>query len=171
MQVQQIYDSIQSAQPGKIWKSEHYIAAMDRASFIIGSPTAPLPLMVIPECGNYRYAGDTATISIEEKEFNSMSEVSKESSVATLDAEKVAFPLTLRPAKAADRFTPFGMKGYKLVSDYLTDRKRNYFQRQSQLVLEDASGEIVWLVGERVSSKVAITTDTIKCLTIRYYYR
>jgi tRNA(Ile)-lysidine synthase len=61
------------------------------------------------------------------------------------------------------------MKGYKLVSDYLTDRKRNYFQRQSQLVLEDASGEIVWLVGERVSSKAAITTDTIKCLTIRYY--
>jgi tRNA(Ile)-lysidine synthase len=61
------------------------------------------------------------------------------------------------------------MKGCKLVSDYLTDRKRNYFQRQSQLVLEDASGEIVWLVGERVSSKVAITADTIKCLTIRYY--
>ena len=169
MQVQQIYDSIQSAQPGKIWKSEHYIAAMDRASLIIGKSLAPLPLMVIPECGNYRYAGDTAIISIEEKEFNSMSEVSREPSVATLDAEKVAFPLTLRPVKAADRFTPFGMKGYKLVSDYLTDRKRNYFQRQSQLVLEDASGEIVWLVGERVSSKAAITTDTIKCLTIRYY--
>jgi tRNA(Ile)-lysidine synthase len=61
------------------------------------------------------------------------------------------------------------MNGCKLVSDYLTDRKRNYFQRQGQLVLCDASGDILWLVGERVSAHAAITTDTINMLRIRYY--
>ena len=169
VQVQQIYNCIQSSQPGKIWKSEHYVVAMDRTTLIIGKPVEALPVMVIPECGIYRYAGDTATISLEEKEFSSMLDISKEPSIATLDAEKITFPLTLRPVKPADRFTPFGMKGYKLVSDYLTDKKRNYFQRNSQLVIEDATGEIIWLVGERVSAQVAITADTIKTLTIRYY--
>ena len=68
----------------------------------------------------------------------------------------------------SDRFQPFGMKGSKLVSDYLTDRKRNYFQRQQQRVLEDFEGKIIWLVGERVSQAVAYTQKTIKILSVRY---
>lgn len=43
------------------------------------------------------------------------------------------------------------MKGKKLVSDYLTDRKKNLFEKQSQLVLKDAKGQIIWVVGERTS--------------------
>ena len=39
-----------------------------------------------------------------------------------LQAERITYRLT----QQGDRFKPFGMKGTKLVSDYLTDRKRNY---------------------------------------------
>jgi tRNA(Ile)-lysidine synthase len=63
---------------------------------------------------------------------------------------------------------PYGMCGTKLVSDYLTDKKYNLFQRRRQKVLVDASGEIVWLLKERVSQKVAVTDNTINVLTVRY---
>ena len=67
------------------------------------------------------------------------------------DDEQTAelFPLMLRFTREGDRFRPFGMKGTKLVSDYLTDRHHSLFQRQRQLVLTDAKDNILWLVGER----------------------
>ena len=78
----------------------------------------------------------------------------------------MAFPLTVRIWKEGDRFAPFGMKGTKLVSDYLTDRKKNYFERRRQLVVEDAKGNIVWLVGERTSEKCRVKADTEEVVLI-----
>jgi tRNA(Ile)-lysidine synthase len=60
------------------------------------------------------------------------------------------------------------MKGSKLISDYLTDKKKNYFQRKAQLVVADAIDKIVWLIGERVSAEASVAPDTIKVLTLRY---
>ena len=69
----------------------------------------------------------------------------------------------LRHTQQGDAFIPFGMKGRKLVSDYLTDRKRNLFEKQSQLILADSAGNILWVVGERTSDDFRIkhTTETI----------
>jgi tRNA(Ile)-lysidine synthase len=75
---------------------------------------------------------------------------------AQLDASKVRFPLTLRPIAEGDRFVPFGMRGSKLVSNFLTDQKVSPMDRHHQLVLTDASGDIVWLVGKRISGRHAI---------------
>ena len=86
--------------------------------------------------------------------------VVKSKSVACLDAKTVTFPLVVRPWKSGDRFAPFGMRGTKLVSDYLTDCKLNFFQRRRQLVVEDATGLIVWLVGERTSEKCRVGEKT-----------
>ena len=58
------------------------------------------------------------------------------------------------------------MKGTKLVSDYLTDRKRNYMEKISQHVLTDKTGEIIWLIGERTSDHCRITPDTQSILEI-----
>ena len=94
--------------------------------------------------------------------------ISKEHDTVTLDAEKVRFPLTIRRVEKGDRFVPFGMKGSKLISDYLTDRKKNVFEKQSQLVLLDANDNVLWLVGERPDARCCITENTIKALVVRY---
>jgi tRNA(Ile)-lysidine synthase len=58
------------------------------------------------------------------------------------------------------------MKGTKLVSDYLTDRKRSLFDKRRQLVVTDATGQIVWLVNERPADSFRVTDNTkmILCL-------
>ena len=58
------------------------------------------------------------------------------------------------------------MKGTKLISDYLTDRKRNYMEKMSQHVLTDRKGEIIWLIGERTSDGSKITPQTESILEI-----
>lgn len=164
--VLQIYDNLHAA-TGKVWHSDEYVAAMDRDSIILGRDVLYNPPMVIPEEGTYIYnVNEKFSISKEPRDPNL--QISKEPFDIMLDADKVTFPITIRLARVGDRFAPYGMKGTKLISDYLTDRHKNYFEKKSQLVIEDANGVIVWLVGERVSQKVSIQSDTINILRIRY---
>ena len=119
----------------------------------------------LPEEGNYSFAGNTR-IRIRRYPRTADFTPSKESHRITLDANQVSFPLTYRLTQQGDRFKPFGMKGTKLVSDYLTDRKRNYMEKMSQHVLTDKTGEIIWLIGERTSEHCRITPDTQSILEI-----
>ena len=110
----------------------------------------------LPSNGKVKSTHGTLTIAT--MEFDG--DIPKERNKASLDADMLHMPLTLRSTLPGDRFAPFGMRGTKLVSDYLTDRKKSLIERQSQLVVCDATGEIVWLVGERPSSRCCINEKT-----------
>jgi tRNA(Ile)-lysidine synthase len=90
--------------------------------------------------------------------------VSKNPFVATLDAQKVAFPLTVRRVEEGDRMQPYGMRGTKLLSDLMTDCKLSLFDKRRQLVVVDAQGVVIWAVGLRVSQQVAVTDHTSEVL-------
>ncbi|MCL2727474.1 MAG: tRNA lysidine(34) synthetase TilS [Bacteroidales bacterium] len=79
--------------------------------------------------------------------------------VATLDAGKLHFPLTLRTWQKGDRFIPFGMKGFKKVSDFLIDVKVPLWEKERQQVL-CSNEEIVWLVGRRIDDRFKVTEAT-----------
>ncbi len=67
-----------------------------------------------------------------------------------VDFNKVKMPLTVRPWKNGDRFSPLGLGGSKLVSDYLTDRKLEHHRRRNQIVVLSGT-EIVWIPGYGIS--------------------
>ena len=119
----------------------------------------------LPEPGIYRLA-DGLSLTLEKTDISDDFRISKSPEVATLDINKVKFPLTLRPIRQGDRFTPFGMKGTKLVSDYLTDIKCSVIDRQRQMVVEDATGMIIWLVGRRTNDKCRIESSSNAALII-----
>lgn len=152
---------------GKTWTSETHQLVTDRDCILIREKqTEAFQGMKIPETGCYVLPrGEKIKLSIREREIDFSP--SKEKFLITLDADAVTFPLHLRLAQYGDTFHPFGMKGKKLVSDYLTDRKKNLFEKQSQLVLEDAKGQIIWVVGERTSELCKIKEDTKKILYIQ----
>lgn len=95
-----------------------------------------------------------------------LTEIPKTPEKVALDAEKILTPLTLRYTREGDKFQPFGMKGKKLVSDYMTDHKMSLFQKEQQCVV--CSGDdIIWLVGQRPDHRYAIIpgkTQTILLL-------
>ena len=161
------------SQSGKSWESSTHQLVIDRKALLLRKrdENACRPFR-IPETGTYVISetkDKTERISIKEVVVDDVFKISKERDTITLDAEKVRFPLTVRRVETGDRFIPFGMKGSKLVSDYLTDRKKNAFEKQEQLVLLDAEGNILWLIGERPDARCCITKNTIKAIVVRYF--
>ena len=120
--------------------------------------------VLLPEEGNAETAEGTLTIKC--SAFNG--DIPKERNIACLDADKLQLPLTLRSVQNGDRFAPFGMRGTKLVSDYLTDRKKSLMEKKRQLVVTDATGKIIWLVNERPSSRCCVDKETEKVLILEW---
>lgn len=162
-QMTEILSSLNSQ--GKLWTSGSHECTIDRGRLLCQKRKDPIDPLVIPEPGNYR-VNDSFCYTFRVIGRTNDIQPSKEAYHATIDAEKARFPLTLRLTESGDRFTPYGMKGSKLVSDYLTDRKRTLFQKRDQLVLTDAFGHILWLVGERTAQGCAISETTRQVLHI-----
>lgn len=68
--------------------------------------------------------------------------IEKSPQTGLFDFEKLTFPLHIRTWQKGDFFIPFGMKGRKLVSDYLTDIKISKSKKEKQLVV--LSGKILF---------------------------
>ena len=81
------------------------------------------------------------------------------SATAMLDADSLTFPWTLRLWREGDRFRPLGMKGTRLISDFLSDCKLPLRQRERVWVVE-SGGQLVWVVGLRVAQAACITPKT-----------
>ena len=163
-QIEQILASLQG-ESGRVFTSPTHTLVIDRQSIIVEPVREPMKPLVIPEPGVYCLDG-TAKVRVEQ--ISTGTRVSRDPQVATLDASQIHFPLTLRPVQEGDRFQPFGMKGQKLVSDFLTDQKQNILEKRRQLVLTDVSGTILWLVGLRIADPYRITESTNSILQITY---
>jgi tRNA(Ile)-lysidine synthase len=87
-------------------------------------------------------------------------ETSKDS--ASIDCDKLSFPLTLRTWQPGDWFVPFGMNGSKKLSDYFSDRKYSRLDKEQAWLL--CSGDnIIWIVGERIDNRFKVDKTT-KCI-------
>ena len=153
---------ILEAETGKIMSSSQgYDVLKDRERLIIERTLKPFNPMRIPEEGMY---------VLDEKMRLSLRKcaayVSKKPFVATFDAQKVVFPLTVRRVEEGDWMIPYGMMGRKLLSDLMTDRKMTVFEKRRQLVVVDAQDVIVWAVGLRIADSVAVAETTQSVLEL-----
>lgn len=164
-QVEQVYGQLGSG-PGRVFYSATHQMLIDRGYILIEPiDAAPMRKMKIPEVGVYVLDGNLK-LKFEAVGGSACLELSKSKNCCYADMSKVSFPLVVRPCAVGDRFVPFGMKGSKLVSDYLTDIKMNLFDKRRQLVVADASGRIIWLVNQRPDNRVRIGDDTEAVLKI-----
>ena len=167
-QIEQIYGSLDTCSAGKIIASDSHELAFDRGSLLVQPRTNVADAarsMRIPETGTYVFS-DSLKIKVAAEDCGDDYVPSRAADCVCLDASDIKFPLTLRHIEQGDRFVPFGMNGMKLVSDYLTDRKKNVFEKRVQLVVTDAQQRIVWLVGERTDNRFRITPHTQQALRL-----
>lgn len=152
------------AETGCIFTSSlGYDLLVDRGRFVVEPTLKSLKPLCIPEEGTYVLDEETK-ISVKKVPVW----VSREERVATLDASKVHFPLTVRRVEKGDKMVPYGMRGHRLLSDIMTDRKMTLLEKRRQIVVVDAKGIIVWLAGIRISDLCQIDDTTTEVVEIHY---
>ena len=175
-QVRQILDAdcggiVSSAMGYEVLKDRSRLIVEKTEDYSLGARNViskPSKRMIVPEEGTYVIGGFDGK-TVENSRFRVRKcavYVSKVPHIATLDAAKVTFPLTIRGVEEGDWMVPFGMTGRKLLSDLMTDLKMNVFEKRRQLVVVDAQGVIVWAVGLRTDQRVAVSDATKEVLEI-----
>ena len=83
-----------------------------------------------------------------------------------IDADKLQGRLRLRLWKRGDKFQPFGMKGSRLVSDFLTEQGLCRLEKEWVWLLEEEGGRVVWVVGLRADERFRVTNLTKRVMKI-----
>jgi tRNA(Ile)-lysidine synthase len=155
---------ITSSSSGKQLYTSSHRFVKDRDSIIIipcnNEPPKPITIKEANDFNKLKFI--EAKTFLVDKTFR----INRDKDFATLDLSILKFPLTLRVWRSGDFFYPFGMKGSKKVSDYLTDRKYSLIDKEKALVLE-SDNKIVWLVGERIDSRFCLTNKSREALVLR----
>lgn len=155
--ISQIMQSF-SSQSGKKFESTTHTAIHDREKLFVTKNNQKVSIeLTILETDTSISANDMV-LSINKINKDAFI-LHRNPAVANLDLKKLQFPLVLRRWKQGDSFIPFGMKGRKKVSDFLTDIKVPLHKKDGIYVLESA-GEIAWIVGYRISNVFAVTDST-----------
>ncbi len=82
-------------------------------------------------------------------------------SIATLDFDKLTFPLEIRKWQQGDSFYPLGMKGKKKLSDFFIDNKLPLNEKENTWLLT-SGGHVAWIIGMRIDNRFKITAQTKK---------
>ncbi len=153
---------ILTAETGRVFSSpQGYDVLVDRGHLLVESSLKPMKNLRIPEEGTY-VLDDQTRISVKREPVW----ISRDAAVATVDASRVRFPLTVRRVEEGDWMIPYGMEGRKLLSDLMTDRKMTVFEKRRQLVVVDGEGNVVWLVGIRTDNRCRVSSDTTEVLRL-----
>ena len=99
-------------------------------------------------------------------ERNHLTEIPRQSSEAYLDADRLEFPLLVRPWQQGDSFQPLGMQGKKKISDLMIDHKIPVNLKSKVHVIVSGT-DIVWVVGLRIDERYKVTAATRRILSLR----
>lgn len=162
-QVDEILTSLDK-EPGKVWTSKSHRIIKDRRFLIVATnkQSEQTWLTIEKESSRVQANGIALSFSMPSAvgyELNTMK------NVASIDMDKLTFPLTLRKWKQGDHFYPFGMKGKKKVSKFFKDEKMDLASKERTWIL--CSGErIVWVVGHRLDHRFRVTEGTRKVFRV-----
>lgn len=145
-QQKEIAESLESTS-GKIWESRTHRLLKDRDKLIIQEKNK-----------------QQEDLQIIQEQVSEISETDPH--LAYFDKDKLTAPITYRTTKEGDWFIPFGMKGKKLISDYLTDIKATRFEKENQL-LALCGEDIIWVVGRRSDNRYRVDKNTKQIIRLR----
>ncbi len=155
-QIKDIFATL-SGQPGKQFTSKEWRVIKDREWLLIQKLSAT------------KENAPSFRLVREEAEYTPHFAIPCEKHTACFDADKLNGEITLRKWQKGDTFVPFGMKGKKLISDYMTDRKFPLTEKENQWVL-CCDDRIAWLIGERTDDRFRVDESTRKVVIYKQIF-
>ena len=159
--LERLHDAILERNTGAEFMAGDWRAIVDRDCVIVGPMPSDPPAITIDL---HQPTGNRAGFSWSLFEGESIA-VPDSMEEALLDADRLEFPIELRPWRAGDRMRPIGLGGSKLISDILIDAKVPRTRKDMAYVLLSGE-EVAWLVGHRIGEGYQATECTRRVLRI-----
>ncbi len=163
--VDSLLASFEAQSSGRRFYSREWVAYTYQGEILITPIPSDDPCEVSVESDALRNYCGNSILYYEHLDIGALESFSVPEKVALLDADKLSYPLTLRRWREGDYFVPFGMSGRKKVSDFLIDSKVSQPEKERQFVLL-SGGEVVWVVGRRISERFKIEGQSENILRI-----
>jgi tRNA(Ile)-lysidine synthase len=172
--IEDIIELVRRGKAGDRLYLPHGIRAIKDYSTLILTSDPPVKLdtytmevpgeMVLKEAGSLIRATIQESQELEEKDLTSTLE-SRLSTTAVFDADRLIFPLAVRPRKEGDFFYPLGFGKKKKIQDFFVDEKVPRDERDAVPLV--VSGEdIIWVVGYRGDERFKVTDETKRVLRL-----
>lgn len=88
---------------------------------------------------------------------------------ASVDADLLVYPLTLRPWQPGDVFYPLGMASKQKLSDFFVHQKVPLHQKNEVPLLVNGNNDIVWVGGYRPDNRYKVSDNTKKVTIFELY--
>lgn len=163
----QVADALQMRCGGMITTNKGLVCATNKHLIFGPLPTpfktkvVTLPLANAEQVVNS--LGDNLKLKITLLQRNELNCLKCAPNELNIDFSKIKGVLKIRSVEPADRFSPFGMKGTQLVSDFLTNQHASRLDKLMARVLTDDEG-ILWLVGYRADNRTRLSDHTQQVL-------
>jgi len=138
--------------PGKKFYSPEYILAINRTNISIkknGADFERININSIEELKKLKFLKVETVYTFILPKKNEL----------VVDPSTFVFPLTIRKKITGDKLKPFGMKGFKLVSDLLKDEKLDSFEKENIKSLVNGNKDIIWVMGLRSDERYKVTKE------------
>jgi len=149
--------------PGKKFESSTYILWLDRQKLFLHKKNRRQAESLLVTAGSKETALGNIILSYTTAEAEKLV-ISGNKDLAFFDAEKIKFPLELRPWQEGDYFFPFGMRGKKKISDFFTSLRIPLPEKPAIPLLVNGNGDILWVTGYRQDDRYKVTEQTKKVL-------
>lgn len=160
---EEIYNSLNSDSGKQFYSHTHRVIKDREKLFVLPLPDKNERIFYIEKDDIELFEPFDLTIeTLDNDDF----EISKKSTIANLDLNRLEFPLLIRKWRQGDYFQPLGMDGFKKLSDFFIDQKIPVHEKENTWLL--CSGQkIVWVMGHRIDNRFKITPETKQILRIK----
>lgn len=143
-----LYDGL----PGKNFASRTHELTIGRDEIVVQKKGKPFDAVEVKSIDDFKKTGFVKMSRVKKFTLPLQNEL--------LLAEKdLKFPMFIRRKQTGDKFQPFGMKGFKLLSDFLKQEKLNNFEKENVRLLVNGNGEIVWVMGFRSDERYRVNKN------------
>jgi len=146
---------------GKVFCSSSHQLLMDRGRLILSRLNSDVPEDVFIDPISSVYIWNNQKFRCKTLKMNRF-KLKMDKNIAQLDFDLLSFPLRFRQWKNGDYFLPLGLKKKKKLSDFFVDKKISLNHKQDIGILENKTGEIVWVAGLRIDERYKINSNTKK---------
>ncbi len=163
-QIQQLTEALHTEDKvGKLFSSATHQLVIDRRYIIVKALSKEEEIKEFTITSIFDTTHLPIDLNFEETNNVSFSKNANEISIpSSLDL----FPLKLRRWKQGDKFKPFGMDGFKKLSDFFKDQKLSLFEKENVWILENKE-HIIWVIGYRMDDRCKVNEGVEKVLRIR----